>query len=91
MHKGIGLVSDVSTTSDPARRSTGSLAIGHNRYSTTGSLTLENTQPLRVVYRGGPLALAHNGNLVNARELRQGSRARARSSRPRSTPRSSCT
>jgi amidophosphoribosyltransferase len=48
------------------------MAIGHNRYSTAGSVTLENTQPLRVVYRGGPLALAHNGNLVNARELRQG-------------------
>ena len=39
-----------------------------------GSVTLENTQPLRVVYRGGPLALAHNGNLVNARELRQTAR-----------------
>jgi amidophosphoribosyltransferase len=48
------------------------LAIGHNRYSTSGSVTLENTQPLRVVTRSGPLALAHNGNLVNARELRQG-------------------
>ena len=35
------------------------------------SLTRENTQPLVVVYRGGPLALAHNGNLVNARELRR--------------------
>jgi amidophosphoribosyltransferase len=48
----------------------GILAIGHNRYSTSGSLTLENTQPLRVVTRSGPMALAHNGNLVNARELR---------------------
>src|SRR5204862_3402124 len=48
----------------------GSLAIGHNRYSTSGSVTLENTQPLHVVYRGGHLALAHNGNLVNAHELR---------------------
>jgi amidophosphoribosyltransferase len=71
VHKGIGLVSDVY---DDAILATlhGPLAIGHNRYSTTGSLTLENTQPLRVVYRGGPLALAHNGNLVNARELRRG-------------------
>ncbi len=70
-HKGIGLVSDVYD--DTILRSlAGTMAIGHNRYSTTGSLTLENTQPLRVVYRGGPLALAHNGNLVNARELRQG-------------------
>jgi predicted glutamine amidotransferase len=47
------------------------MAIGHDRYSTAGSVTLENTQPLRVVYRNGPLALAHNGNLVNARALRQ--------------------
>jgi len=71
VHKGIGLVSDVYDDETLAGLH-GALAIGHNRYSTTGSLTLENTQPLRVVYRGGPLALAHNGNLVNARELRQG-------------------
>ncbi len=70
-HKGIGLVSDVYGEAELAHLP-GALAIGHNRYSTSGSLTLENTQPLRVVYRGGPLALAHNGNLVNARELRQG-------------------
>jgi amidophosphoribosyltransferase len=70
-HKGIGLVTDVYDGGIMAGL-TGRLAIGHNRYSTTGGLTLENTQPLRVVYRGGPLALAHNGNLVNARELRTG-------------------
>ncbi len=69
-HKGLGLVADVYRGLDFARLP-GDLAVGHNRYSTSGSLTLENTQPLRVVYRGGPLALAHNGNLVNARELRQ--------------------
>jgi amidophosphoribosyltransferase len=69
-HKGIGLVSDVYR-GDVLSRLGGSLAIGHNRYSTSGGLTLENTQPLRVVYRGGALALAHNGNLVNAREMRQ--------------------
>jgi amidophosphoribosyltransferase len=69
-HKGIGLVADVYGDADLAGLP-GTLAIGHNRYSTSGSLTLENTQPLRVVYRGGPLALAHNGNLVNARELRR--------------------
>jgi amidophosphoribosyltransferase len=70
VHKGIGLVSEVF---DDARLGAlpGPLAIGHNRYSTSGSLTRENTQPLVVVYRGGPLALAHNGNLVNARELRR--------------------
>jgi amidophosphoribosyltransferase len=69
-HKGLGLVSEVF---DEGRLAAlpGLIAIGHNRYSTAGSVTLENTQPLRVVYRGGPLALAHNGNLINARDLRQ--------------------
>ncbi len=69
-HKGLGLVSDVFDGVQLSRLP-GALAIGHNRYSTSGSLTRENTQPLMVVYRGGPLALAHNGNLVNARALRQ--------------------
>jgi amidophosphoribosyltransferase len=69
-HKGIGLVADTYGEADLARLQ-GQLAIGHNRYSTSGSVTLENTQPLRVVYRGGAMALAHNGNLVNARETRQ--------------------
>ena len=69
-HKGLGLVSDVFDESVLSKLS-GKLAIGHNRYSTSGSITLENTQPLRVVYRGGPLALAHNGNLVNARDVRR--------------------
>ena len=69
--KGLGLVSDVYTDAAIAQLP-GQLAIGHNRYSTSGSITLDNTQPLRVVYRSGPLALAHNGNLTNARELRQG-------------------
>ena len=69
--KGLGLVSEVYGDAALAKLP-GSLAIGHNRYSTAGGLTLENTQPLRVVYRGGSLALAHNGNLTNARELRRG-------------------
>ena len=69
--KGIGLVADVYRDAD-LEHVPGQLAIGHNRYSTAGGLTLENTQPLRVVYRGGSLALAHNGNLTNARELRSG-------------------
>src|SRR5262249_18282169 len=58
VHKGIGLVADVYTDQAIAQLP-GALAIGHNRYSTSGSITLENTQPLRVVYRSGPLALAH--------------------------------
>jgi amidophosphoribosyltransferase len=48
----------------------GSLAIGHTRYSTAGSSTLENAQPVLARSRGGHIALAHNGNLVNATELR---------------------
>ena len=48
----------------------GSLAIGHTRYSTAGSSTLENAQPMLVRFRDGYIALAHNGNIVNAVALR---------------------
>ena len=48
----------------------GSLAIGHTRYSTAGASSIENAQPVLVRSRGGHLALAHNGNLTNAAELR---------------------
>ena len=48
----------------------GAMAIGHNRYSTTGSSSLRNAQPLAVDYARGSLAIAHNGNLVNAQRLR---------------------
>ena len=69
--KGVGLVADVFRAHDLGALP-GRLAIGHNRYSTAGGAGPENTQPLAVVYRGGPLALAHNGNLTNAAALRQG-------------------
>ncbi len=69
-HRGLGLVSDVFDDASLARLP-GDRAIGHNRYSTTGRVTLENTQPLHVVTRRGPVAVAHNGNLVNARVERQ--------------------
>ena len=49
----------------------GDLAIGHTRYSTTGSSTLANAQPMVQEWRGGQVALAHNGNLINAVELRK--------------------
>jgi amidophosphoribosyltransferase len=49
----------------------GDLAIGHTRYSTTGSSAISNAQPCLVNYHAGPLALAHNGNLTNAAELRE--------------------
>ena len=48
----------------------GRTAIGHTRYSTAGSSTIENAQPALVRFRGGHIALAHNGNLTNATELR---------------------
>jgi amidophosphoribosyltransferase len=47
------------------------VAVGHTRYSTTGSSILTNAQPCLANYRCGPLALAHNGNLTNAVELRR--------------------
>ena len=49
----------------------GSMAIGHTRYSTAGSSTIENAQPVLVRFRSGYIALAHNGNIVNATELRR--------------------
>jgi amidophosphoribosyltransferase len=48
----------------------GHIAIGHTRYSTTGSTTIENAQPALARFRGGHIALAHNGNITNASELR---------------------
>jgi amidophosphoribosyltransferase len=70
MHKDIGLVSQVFTPSHlaPLR---GDLAIGHNRYSTTGSSSIRNAQPFLIETRFGSVAVAHNGNLVNTAELRQ--------------------
>ncbi|MCC6546957.1 amidophosphoribosyltransferase [Candidatus Sumerlaeota bacterium] len=68
LHKGQGLVSDVFAPAD-LETLPGSRAIGHVRYSTTGSSTVHNAQPLRANYRGGHIAVAHNGNLTNADEL----------------------
>jgi amidophosphoribosyltransferase len=69
-HRGMGLVADIFN-SEVIARLEGTSAIGHNRYSTTGSTTLKNCQPLVVEYAHGGLALAHNGNLVNFQELRE--------------------
>lgn len=69
VHRGMGLVSEIFST-DVLRRLPGDVAIGHTRYSTTGSSVLANAQPGFVNYHGGPLALAHNGNLTNATPLR---------------------
>jgi len=70
LHKDMGLVSQVFDQ-DVLERMPGELAIGHNRYSTTGSSKVCNAQPVVLMTRLGPLALAHNGNLVNAAELRE--------------------
>jgi amidophosphoribosyltransferase len=69
VHKDSGLVGQVFTALTLAPL-TGDHAIGHNRYSTTGSPSPRNAQPFLVETQHGPLALAHNGNLVNAAQLR---------------------
>jgi amidophosphoribosyltransferase len=69
-HRALGLVADIFNE-DIIRRLEGTAAIGHNRYSTSGQTLLKNTQPFVVEYGRGGLAVAHNGNLVNAVELRE--------------------
>ena len=69
--KGMGLVADVFNEQSLAALH-GNLAVGHVRYSTTGSSMLKNAQPFLVSHAGMALAIAHNGNLTNAHELRQG-------------------
>src|ERR1035437_415949 len=68
-HKAMGLVSDIFTA-DVLARLPGKLAIGHTRYSTTGDSALLNAQPISVECNKGRIALAHNGNLVNAAAIR---------------------
>jgi amidophosphoribosyltransferase len=70
-HTGMGLVSQVFTPRLLKEELKGRAAIGHVRYSTTGSSKLCNAQPLLRQYRLGPVAVAHNGNLINAQLLRQ--------------------
>lgn len=69
-HRGMGLVSQVFNNETLARLK-GNMAIGHTRYSTTGSSTIINAQPLVVTCALGQIAIAHNGNLTNAAELRE--------------------
>ncbi len=68
-HKAMGLVPDVFNEAILSNL-TGHLAVGHVRYSTTGSSLLKNAQPFTVCHKGTTLALAHNGNLINARSIR---------------------
>lgn len=70
IHKDVGLVSQIFTPHDLAPLQ-GHYAIGHTRYSTTGSSALRNAQPFMIETQHGPLAVAHNGNLVNVAQLRR--------------------
>ena len=70
LHKGMGLVWSVFSDPSVMPQLVGTSAIGHNRYSTTGSSKLENAQPMLIQFKNGQIAAAHNGNLVNAFELR---------------------
>jgi amidophosphoribosyltransferase len=69
VHRAMGLVADIFNADELAKLK-GFAAIGHVRYSTTGASHLKNAQPIAVQYAGGPVALGHNGNLVNADQLR---------------------
>ncbi|MBU1913348.1 MAG: amidophosphoribosyltransferase [Candidatus Omnitrophica bacterium] len=69
-HKGMGLVSEVFNEEEIAKL-TGNIAIGHTRYSTTGSSNIKNAQPFLVETLASHIAVAHNGNLVNALTLRK--------------------
>jgi amidophosphoribosyltransferase len=70
IHKDMGLVSQVFNERDMAALE-GHMAIGHNRYSTTGSQHVRNAQPYLIETMHGPLGVSHNGNLTNALSLRQ--------------------
>src|SRR5205814_8501171 len=68
--KRMGLVSEGFGIPD-VQNLRGNIAIGHTRYSTAGSSTIENAQPVLARFRDGHIALTHNGNLTNATELRR--------------------
>lgn len=69
IHKGLGLITE-AFSKDDLNKLKGHIAIGHVRYSTTGSTKVENAQPLVTTSKLGPIAMAHNGNLVNADVIR---------------------
>jgi amidophosphoribosyltransferase len=70
MHKDIGLIAQIFSPIS-LEKLQGKYAIGHTRYSTTGSSSIRNAQPFMIETMHGPLAVGHNGNLVNSAELRQ--------------------
>lgn len=69
-HKDLGLVSEVFSKAALSCLPEGTMAVGHVRYGTTGGTTRNNCQPIEVNHQKGKMALAHNGNLSNALELR---------------------
>ncbi len=69
-HKDVGLVSEVFSPDILSRLPKGTMAVGHTRYGTTGGSGRNNCQPIEVNHQKGRMALAHNGNLSNAAELR---------------------
>ena len=69
-HRGMGLVSE-NFDDQTLAGLPGDVAVGHTRYSTTGSTVLANAQPCNVNTRCGPLAIAHNGNLINADAIKR--------------------
>ncbi len=70
-HKGLGLVHEVFDENELAQLGKGNIAVGHVRYSTSGSNSVINAQPMVVKHVKGQLALCHNGNLTNSYELRR--------------------
>ncbi len=69
-HRGSGEVNEVFSRQEILGQLKGHIAIGHNRYSTTGASSSVNIQPILITYKRGKLALAHNGNLTNSYSLR---------------------
>lgn len=69
-HVGMGLVNDAFSDIKTLKGLKGNLAIGHNRYSTTGSNMLTNAQPFMVNFKDGPIAISHNGNFINSKKVR---------------------
>ena len=69
-YKDLGLVSEVFTAENLSRLPKGTMAVAHARYGTTGATNRNNCQPIEVNHQKGRMALAHNGNLSNAAELR---------------------
>jgi amidophosphoribosyltransferase len=70
-HRGLGQVQEVFAKREDLNRLAGRLAVGHNRYPTTGSNLPENVQPIVAKLKNGRVALGHNGNLLGTRRLRQ--------------------